>query len=787
MGNLWKLIKANARKDKGQLALFFMILTLAALLLHVALIVSDYGNVYDSRAEKRNVADAILYGIYDKDEIEGSLKAQEKIRSYWMEKMILPGTVTVSVPTHRTGKKIDDFAIFENNQGDYVQSLEFIERKDDACGRKIYVNLYTARNLGVSVGDGMKIDSEYFGTYEFTVAGIYEDLILGNSFSYYSVLVEPECYEELKETCRQLATEKNMYFERDFIGCFLNGEEMSSAEWERLGMLNNSLFGGWGDRESFKAGYVSVVNLLAAFMAAFAVIIILVTVTTIAFTIRNNIDKDVRNLGALRAVGFTTRQLRRAIMAEFTLIAFGATLAGIGISLATYPILERAYIQEQTGMRWERGLQASQVLLLLAFVLGCVVLITFFSTRKIKHLSPATALRFGLSSNSFRKNYLPLAETKGDLNGLLALKSCFQAKSQNLTVFFAMLLVSFVTTFAAQLFYNTQIDVTRFQHLIQGDVPDAHVYFEGRDQAELSEIREKLFEIPGVKQVYGLGSTSGHVEEEAASILYSDSCKDVYCGLYQGTMAMEDNEAVVAGSLAEKLGVTVGDEIEICYGEEKEKYLITGLQQAVYGMGMRIYLTDGGARRIGIPAEFSYFRIRLEKPSAEEVDRVLEQARKVLGEKCTEVENYYRYQRSMDNMPVMAVSFIVLLLVLLSFVIAVLVLSLIIKNVFVKREKEFGIKKALGFTSSQLRLQLALSLAMIVLLSAAFGGLLGYFLTNPLITIIFWGFGIKKAELFVNGRIATISACAVVLFTVLISYFAARKMKKVSAYELIRE
>ena len=787
MGKIWKLIKANARKDRGQLVLFFMILALAGLLLHVALIVNDYGTLYDQRKESRNVADAFCFGNFEDEEIARVLDEQDEVESFWISEVVIPGSMTVTTNHSKKEKIVEDFVILENADSEYVRTLDFLEFDAGVQGEKISVNLYTARNLGVCLGDRITMDSEYFGTHEFVVAGIYEDLVLGNGFSWFSVLLDQDCYSEFRERATLLSQEFNVDFRRDLIGVYTTREGLTNAQWEKITMLDKRGEGVFEVGEALRAGYVSVVNVLAAFMAAFSAIIILVTITTIAFTIGNNVDKDIRNLGALRAVGFTTAQLREAIIAEFALLAFLATATGIVLSYVAYPIIERAYVQEQTGMAWKGSLNFFNVLLLLVGVITFILLITYFATRRIRHLSPATALRFGLSSNSFRKNYLPLSETKGGLNGLLALKSCLQAGRQNLTVFFAMLLVSFVATFAAMLYFNTQVDVTKFQHLIQGDVPDAMVTISAKDQEELDEIKAKLFEIDGVKQVYGLGSTSGHVGDEYVTIIYSDSCKDVYCGLYQGTMALEDNEAVIAGGLADKLGVGIGDEIEVGFGEEKTSFLVTGLQQAVYGMGTRIYLTEGGAKRIGIPATFTYYRVRLKHPSAEAVDVMLDEAREKLGDACTKVENYYRFQRSMDNMPVMAVSFIVLLLVLLSGIIAILVLSLIIKNVFVKREKEFGIKKALGFTSFQLRLQLALSLSVIVFFAAILGGVLGYFLTNPLITLIFWGFGIKKAELYVRVGVSLFAACAVVLFTMLISYLAARKMKKVSAYELIQE
>ena len=134
--------------------------------------------------------------------------------------------------------------------------------------------------------------------------------------------------------------------------------------------------------------------------------------------------------------------------------------------------------------------------------------VVFLATARIKKLHPATALRFGLASNSFRKNHLPLSETKGSLNLLMGLKSSLQNMNQNLIIFGILAAVSFMTVFSGVLFYNTRIDMTDFQTMLQGDSPDAYIYITYKDDEELNEIIEIIGSMDEVTEVYKIYSHS---------------------------------------------------------------------------------------------------------------------------------------------------------------------------------------------------------------------------------------------------------------------------------------
>ncbi|MBQ1571403.1 MAG: ABC transporter permease, partial [Clostridiales bacterium] len=182
-----------------------------------------------------------------------------------------------------------------------------------------------------------------------------------------------------------------------------------------------------------------------------------------------------------------------------------------------------------------------------------------------------------------------------------------------------------------------------------------------------------------------------------------------------------------------------------------------------------------------------YVRVRIEDATEERVDELLEDAKDLLGDYCTSTENYYHTQRSTDNVPVFAVSLVILILIILNIFTVLIVIRLLLKTVFIKREKEFGIKKAVGFTSRQLRTQLALSLIPISIAGSVLGAICSCLTTNRLFDLIFSSYGIKNSDLLINPGVIPVTVLLVTILVFVISYVMSGRMKKVSAYQLISE
>ncbi len=783
-----KLVKAHFHKDRAVLVAFLLILIVATMLLQTGLMVAHYDSMYEDKCEKKGICDAVYMYAGDEQIANDMLNDMDYVEDHSITSFILPDMVTLSVNACKEKDIEGLFFIDEQNENSY-QDLNYIAKDDSITGPSICMNVYTACNEGIKVGDKVRIRNTDLGDHEFTVKGIYEDLFCGQRYSYYSTIIDHSSYEDIRQRAKDTDPAKKVPYFMYFISVdFKSGEDIDKSttrlqdEITATGMHCSGY-----SKVLAKAGYVGIANILAAFMTAFSVIIMVIALIMIVFTVNTNINRDIRNIGAWRAVGFTISQIRASLMIEYSLIGAVASILGITAAYLTFPVLEDLALKQISGLVLDEAFMPVTTFAIFGGIIAAMLLVTFMATHMIRNIHPATALRFGLESHSFKKNHLPLEKTTGNLNILLALKSALQNKGQSIIIVGVILAVSFLTTFSSILFYNTKIDITNFQRLLQGDAPDAYVNIKYDSSDEMYEIIDKIRGMDGVTGAYGLENTDAHSGDNNCYLLYSDDPRSIYCGVYEGKMAVEANEAVVGGLLAEKQGLGIGDEIKVRYLDKEESFLITGLQQAVYSMGERIYISDEGFRRLGGEPEYTYVRVRLQDATESKVDDFLKDVKGLLGDNCTSTENYYHTQRSSENVPVFAITLVILILIILNIFTVIIVIRLLLKTVFIKREKEFGIKKAVGFTSRQLRVQLSLSLLPICIIGSILGGITACLTTNRLFDLIFTSYGIKNSDLLINPIVIPVSIAIVSLTVFVISFIMSGRMKRISAYQLISE
>ena len=780
-------MKANLRKDRAILLIFLLIIILSTLLMHMGLLASNYKKLYNTKKAETDVCDYIVFTSERGNTVDELFEQTEHVESWQRSDVILMPAFKYT--SNKAEKEVSgtDWMFESIGQDNGYSKLQFVERDESVSGNKIYLNLYSAYSNNLCTGDTFVMDTKY-GKYEFTIAGIYEHLFMGTSYTYQSAMVEQGVFAEMKEARDKAdmavneVSRCNMYTVhiKDGLDSKLCLKEMKDTISGEYGLPCDGYTTGEAD-----IAYTAVVNILAGFMGAFAIVIMAICLIIIVFTINNNISRDVTNIGALKAVGHTVRQIRAALTAEYVLLGLIGAAVGIALSYAFYPILEYLYIREITGLMWENKFYGRISFGILFGVLAVTVFTAFVSTIKIRSLHPATALRFGLQANSFKKNYLPLAETKGELNILLAVKSALQNKAQNVIVFCIIFSVAFVTMFSGVLYYNTKVDISNFSRMIQGDVADAYFYVKDKSCDAVGKTIEKLETVDGISGAYGLSVMYAFIGDKEVDLVYLTDPGSLNCLIYDGEMLREDNEAVLGITLAEDIGAKVGDEVEVSFGNNKKRFLVTGLQQSA--LNNRIYVSDQAAKELGIPVFYDCIRVRVDNPSNEKVDEILKKGKALCTDEVTDTENQYRFQHSNENTPVYAVGLVVLILVVLNVATILLVIRLLLKTIFVKREKEFGIKKAVGFTSSQLRYQLALSLMPTTLFASVTGAVVGYFGINPLFALVLGGYGIKNSNLIIRSALIMLPIFSVTILVFLFCYIMSSRMKKLSAYKLIQE
>ena len=128
---------------------------------------------------------------------------------------------------------------------------------------------------------------------------------------------------------------------------------------------------------------------------------------------------------------------------------------------------------------------------------------------------------------------------------------------------------------------------------------------------------------------------------------------------------------------------------------------------------------------------------------------------------------------------------IVIAILALSAVIIAFVLYLLVRTMLNQKSRDYGIMKALGFTTGQLILQTALSFMPTVLLSTAFGLTVCAFLINPLMALFLSGIGIVKCTFTIPvGFIAAVGA-ALALFAFGMLCLLSLRIRKITPNALL--
>ena len=139
----------------------------------------------------------------------------------------------------------------------------------------------------------------------------------------------------------------------------------------------------------------------------------------------------------------------------------------------------------------------------------------------------------------------------------------------------------------------------------------------------------------------------------------------------------------------------------------------------------------------------------------------------------------------MAGVYVSLMTMIVIAILALSAIIIAFVLYLLVRTMLNNKIREYGIMKALGFTTGQLILQTALSFMPTTILSTIAGLILCSFIINPLTAFFLNGIGIVKCTFAVPIGFIAISGIGLVLFAFATVCLLSLRIKKITPRALL--
>lgn len=771
------IARSNIRRSKGQTASIIVLIIIASLMLNLWLMLfMDYKKNFERYHEKFNAEHVTL--AVDGDGVEF-----QRFLSQTLEDDGRTAEYSLDHCRQREGMfsynggEVTSWFVFLEKQAALTRSIgktEIVEEGTYTSG--VYLPmLYKTEDIAVGKTIDISIGS-HKETY--TVCGFFNSIMMGShNCTLTEIVLTEDKYAELESSewapratlcsVRLKDLSENLNYEASLKAAV-------SEQQPNINMVSNCYDIVWQSR------YISQM-ICSGIMSAMAFFVLLIALVVIVSNIVNYIQVNMKNLGVLKATGYTSGQLICSLLLQFLSLTFLSALVGIGLSYLLFPSVNAMMIA-QTGIPYAMHFLPLPFVISLTILGGAVTSSVWFASRRIRKIEPIVALRSGIQTHNFKSNRVPLEKTRAPLNLALALKTALSGVKLNVTVCITMLVLSLIVVFSGLMTKNVILDRQPFVNLIVGETADSCISIQADAEDKFLRARnadsrvEKLYLYTSLKVSHVGGA------ELMATLCDDFSKANNQSVVFEGRFPKYDNEIAVAAKYAIENGLKVGDEIEITANGKQEKYLICGFTQISNNLGRDCLFTRSGYERLGTLMYTSYYLNLLE---GTDIDAFNSEMKEMYEGKVNSAINIQAILDGTGGVYVSLMSIIVIVILILSAIIIVFVLYLLVRTMLNNKQMDYGILKSLGFTTGQLILQTAMSFMPAVMLSAIAGLILSSLIINPLTALFLSGIGIVKCTFSVPVGLTAAAGGGLVMFAFVTVCLLSLKIRKIAPRTLL--
>lgn len=779
------LAVANLRRHKGAGISLGLIVLIAAMLLNLGLLGAVGGTalIRDKINELHTQSAAVFMsdqiGMNSQADLMSTIKNSAGVTATQAERILYFASAAFDF---KSGGIYSNTIFFEDvNNAGKMGRFQLIGKSDATSDDSVYVP-YVLKTKGYKIGENIYIT--YRGSkYSFKIAGFTEDIMFGTlDTGGLRFFMPHKAYQSFAQQLDDHMATAVMFSAQtktdDQAAAIYDTINKKTAQ-NPMNIMMVSTF----SIDIVKLADSLPIKIGAAMEIAFAFIVALVALLVMRFRIVNSIEQDMQNIGALQAVGYTSRQVRGGYILQFLIISLLGGAVGIGLSYMM-AVPHNQKIAAETGLDWSEPFNLSIALISIAILLSCVALVAFLATKCVRRLPVIVALRGGITTHSFRKNHFPLEHTRGPLNLLLSMKSTVVNLRQNIALVLILAAVSFASVFIFMMYYNFNINDTVMTSTLGGETND--ILIGASSSPDEQSLLKELAQTKNVTQAIDFGYYSLDADGKTGwGRITADFSKLKNSNIYAGRYPKHDNETAIGGALAARLHKGIGDTVQLSSNGVSRDYLITGLAQSINTLGKGVFLTDTGIRRITPGYEPVTIYVYLTKGTS--VPNMMNTIRSQYSSQISAISNDIATTKSMLKTYESVVAGFSLLVFVVMGMIVILILALITGTTLVRRRQEFGIEKALGFTTWQLIRQISAGFLPVAVIGSLAGGIAGFYGANPLMSCLFRSMGIMKVDFLLPVSSLPIVCAVIALLTLLISTIAASRVRKISPCALVSE
>ncbi len=738
------LIIHNLKKTKGQYISFGLIICLTACIMNIALVLAfQTFKAYDSSFSELDTADInfMIPQVSDDSEIIDAIEKIDGVLKVEKHEGVFVSAIVREFAESDFDMKTVFYNLDESRTLNRFHVSEYSEEDEDI----VYIPMYM-KEMGGFFENGNITYSVDDKDYTYKIGGIVSEMQYGNyGTGLIGAYLPAAAYEKFSAEHREQTVTEYSLRTNDTV-------DLSKVKNKITGILSDKGITALNinDRIACKQTRTMVCTLLIVIFLALAAIILAVSIFLSSFRIRSTIEDELAQMGVLKAIGYTSKLIICSSVWPYTLVGIASTVIGAVLSYIALPYVA-AILAIQSGFIYTPVFDAKALLIVIIIPVIIIYLFAYISAMKIYKLGPMGAIR-GKSGNG--------------------------GAGQNILLAVLSIGIMVLLSFAGTLLYNISVKPDNFMNTLSEESPSVVFTVQNDKMSELTKIlqgdnRVKLvLEYASTSVSYVDGSLIAFVSEDFGKVT-NDIC-------YEGRSPVGEDEIAVGNMLAEDY--PIGSKIEISISDKASVYVVTGYIQSVNNAGKVCQLTNKGYEKIG--EKMNMVNVYLHEEIAEAFIEEYEEQYDTL---ITASVNYEQLSEAGRTMYAGIVSVVAVVLFVISVLMVLLVLYVIINSMISRRRQEFGIYKAIGYTSRQLTILTVKQFIPVVACSSILSAIAGIWYLPVINQTIFSQIGAMKNHFEVSIWILLAAAILFTAVALFISVLLSAPIKKITAYSLLKE
>lgn len=772
------IFRAGLKNHKGSLFGITLLLFLTALSLCTVLTVYLQGNRYIREEIERNGFGSLTAWVSDAPDLDAlvqSIGAQDGVEDVTVQNLIFSEYEGNGVESDSEGQLIPLHAESGRYRFFNEDLSGYIEVPQEIAGDEIYVSTSMQSILKMSIGDKIIFPVARGGQdMKFAVAGFYEDPIMGSSMiGMKGFLIAPAAYEQIlqvveKEGADALARDGAMLHITEDRNAGLTISELSRRLNENTSLSQYTEF--IHSADTMEEFMTILQNAFCGLLAAFTLAFLLAVFVSLGHSISTVIEQDWKNLGILKTVGMTGKELVCLQGAQYACSIIMGLLLGV---LGTAPVVElvsRMMVQT-SGVLIPDRLPILPVIVLLAVI--CILLILFVTLRLkgVHQISPMEAIRGQQQEEKKtikKRMYWSIFPARG-LTVHLAMRQLMFGKRRYIGACMVAVLLVFFASLAGRM--NDWLGADGQGMMDAFNPADLDLGIQALGELSQEEMESVVINYSNITDSYELAMPS--VSVNGTNYTANVITEPERFHISRGHTSRNADEVVLTESLAADLDVDIGDSVSVRGDMGIKEFTVSGIYHCANDMGMNLGMSREGYLKIGAddPRIWCYHYFLADASQKQIITEALENT---YGGDVHVHENTWPGLFSIISAMRLLLAFMYGMSIIFIGIVTVMTGSKILDA----EKKDMGIYKAIGYSVRKLRLVFALRFGVAAAAGAGVGTILSVFLTDPFVGAVMRFAGISNFESHPTIVTMLIPGAIMTVIFLMFAYLAAGKIKK---------